>query len=105
MPKPAPHAVRAEHHPRHRGASNSESKPAPSSRPPRPAVQAIREDQDEIVEALLAKAKHGSYLHAKFLFDFAGLTCSSDEERAAREPSLAELLLEKLALEPLDPPL
>ena len=93
MPKLAAAEV---HRPRHRARQGADAAPA---RPPRPALQAIREDVDEIIEALLLKAKRGSYLHAKFLFDYAGLGSASDEARAAHEQSLAELLLEKLDLE------
>lgn len=85
------------HHPRRPGRRAAAE--APPARAPRPALQAIREDVDEIIEALLLKAKKGSYLHAKFLFDYAGLSSASDDQRAAHEQSLAELLLEKLALE------
>jgi hypothetical protein len=69
-------------------------------RPARPALQAIREDKDQIVEAMLAEARQGSYLHAKFLFEFAGISSADDEGNAAHQQSLAELLLEKLELVP-----
>jgi len=91
MPKPAIAPARAPHRPRHRQAEPQAPPP-----PPRPALQAIREDQDEIVEALLAQAKKGSYLHAKFLFEYGGLSSASDEERALHEQSLAEMLIERL---------
>lgn len=50
----------------------------------------------EILDALIDKAKAGSYLHANFLFVFAGLDGMEDEEDAEQGESLAELLLRKL---------
>ncbi len=51
-----------------------------------------------IVPALIDEAADGSYLHAKFLFDFAGI---STPERAPDDgpQSLAAILLERLALD------
>ena len=72
---------------------------APVDRPARPALQAIREDKDQIIEAMLLQARKGSYLHAKFLFDFAGIH-TAEEADAAQHPSLVQFLLEKLELEP-----
>ena len=71
----------------------------PADRPARPALQAIREDKDQIIEAMLLQARKGSYLHAKFLFDFAGIHTAEDTE-AAQQPSLVQFLLDKLELEP-----
>ena len=51
-----------------------------------------------IVPALIDEAAEGSYLHAKFLFDFAGI--STPERDPDDEPqSLAAILLERLALD------
>jgi hypothetical protein len=67
------------------------------------AREAILAARDEIVAGLIEKAKRGSYLHAKFLFDFAGLNPAAEAEAAAyaREASLARLLLDHLASEGL----
>ena len=97
MPKPDALGARVPYRPRrprHRAAPQVPAAPA------RPALEAIRQEKDAIVEALILQARKGSYLHAKFLFDFAGLSHASDEEQAAHQQSLAELLLEKLELEP-----
>lgn len=44
----------------------------------------------EIIAALIAAAKQGNHLQARFLFDFAGLSGATGE---APPPSLAETLL------------
>ncbi len=57
----------------------------------------------DITDALIAKAREGSYQHAKFLFDLvtAALPKPKDEDDDLPGPSLAEILLERLQL--LDP--
>ncbi len=52
----------------------------------------------KIVDSIIEKAEAGSYLHASFLFEFAGIAPAPPEE--ASEPSLAALLFERLGLEP-----
>jgi hypothetical protein len=61
------------------------------------SATAIRNAEPAIIAALIEQAAQGSYLHAKFLFDYAGL--SSAGSQAEREASLAEVLLERLGLE------
>jgi hypothetical protein len=63
------------------------------------AKLAIRDAKDEIVHNLIEKAKEGSYLHAKFLFDFAGLSNDAAVEAYEREGSLARILLDQLSSE------
>ncbi len=65
------------------------------------AKTAILAAKNEIVAGLIAQAKRGSYLHAKFLFDFAGLNPAAEAEAdaCAREASLARILLDQLASE------
>jgi len=63
----------------------------------RKAVAGVFRDLGEIVGALIGKAKAGSHLHAKLLFDFAGISAASlPPEAEAERPSLARLLMEKL---------
>ena len=59
--------------------------------------RAIRESAAEVVRKVIDKAKEGSYLHARFLFDFAGLDLkrSAPEETGDNE-SLAAYLLREL---------
>ena len=49
-----------------------------------------------IVNANIAQATKGSYLHAKFLFEFAGLQAVLPEPTDAEEESLAQMLLREL---------
>lgn len=70
------------------------------SGPARPALKAISEDKDKIVEAMLIQARKGSYLHAKYLFELAGITTADDAGMAAHQQSLAQYLIEQLQLEP-----
>lgn len=60
------------------------------------ARQKILKALPEILDGLIAKARGGSYLHANFLFAFAGLDEMEDEEESESGGSLAELLLSKL---------
>jgi len=65
----------------------------------------VRESLTEIIEGILQKAKEGSYLHARFLCEFAGIAFGEQEESGemddfARRHSLGALLRERL----VDPP-
>jgi len=54
---------------------------------------------EEIFSAVIGKAKEGSFQHAKFLLDFAGVEGAGNGEGSSPEPggeSLAELLLRRL---------
>lgn len=63
----------------------------------RKAVAAVFADLGLIVKAMIDRAKEGSHLHAKLLFDFAGISAASlPPEAGAEPPSLARLLMEKL---------
>ena len=63
-----------------------------------PVVAAILRATDDIFESHIKKAKEGSYQHAKFLFDFAGLP-SAQTQSAPEQESLASILLKKLELD------
>lgn len=59
--------------------------------------RSIRESAPEVVRKVIDKAKEGSYLHAKFLFDFAGLDLKQGPaEDAGDHESLAAYLLREL---------
>lgn len=101
MPKPAtrkptgntPPAVRAN------GAGWQPAPPADVTAAGSPlarAASAVEQAAPEIVKALIEEAKQGSYLHAKFLFDFAGLSPPPIE---TVEDSLATRLLRMLEIE------
>jgi len=63
----------------------------------RRAVAAVLGALDEIVKTMIARAQEGSYLHAKLLFDLAGISGASlPPEAGAEEPSLTRMLMEKL---------
>jgi hypothetical protein len=51
----------------------------------------------EMIKAVIGQGKEGSYLHTKFLFEFAGLTAIPAGDASA-EQSLAAVLLRALAL-------
>ncbi len=73
------------------------SKTAP---PAQDALTAIREAKNEIVVALIQQAKRGSYLHAKFLFEFAGITDAGDEAADNfSEDALVKFFVEQLRIE------
>lgn len=78
------------------------SEPAPELSPEqatREAVAAVFRNLGTIVQAMIGKAAEGSHLHAKLLFDFAGISAASlppESESEAEQPSLARLFLEKL---------
>ena len=71
--------------------------PKKKRRPPDGVAQILKARR-QIVLALIEQAKKGSYLHAKFLFDYARISQAEDPE-AEREVSLAELLLTRLRQE------
>ena len=52
----------------------------------------------DIVQAQIDKACEGSHLHARLLFDFAGLSGALASPAAAQDDSLARLLLEQLQI-------
>ena len=63
----------------------------------RKAVAAVFSGLGEIMTALIGKAKSGSHLHAKLLFEFAGISAASlPPEAGAERPSLAQMLIQKL---------
>jgi hypothetical protein len=87
----------------------AETEPAPAVLPEKPecahtspeeadahAVGIVRDRQCAIIEACCKQAEDGSYLHAKFVFDFAGIAPRADAAAEAREQSLAEELLTRL---------
>jgi hypothetical protein len=57
------------------------------------AAQRVISSTEEIIEALIEEARKGSYMHAKFLFDFARISVAPAETRSPEEQSLAALLL------------
>ena len=62
----------------------------------RAAVAAVFGNLGAIVQAMIDKAAGGSHLHARLLFDFAGISAASlPPESAAERPSLARLLMDK----------
>lgn len=85
---------------------NPETRKPPGDKKKKPAGQVKQEctqrvvnEMEEIIGALIKKAKDGSSQHAKFLFDFAGVEEGGGEEESSpgREAeSLAELLLRRL---------
>ena len=63
----------------------------------RRAVAAVFRALDGIVQVMIARALEGSHLHAKLLFDLAGISAVSlPPEVGTEEPSLTRLLMEKL---------
>ncbi len=65
----------------------------------RRAVAAIVRACPEIIQAQIEKASEGSYLHARLLFDFAGLSGALGSPAAEQDHSLARLLLQQLQIE------
>ena len=63
------------------------------------ARQKVIQALPDIIDAIIGKAADGSYLHANFLFAFAGIDQGQEAAEAEREQSLAELLLSRLDLE------
>ena len=77
----------------------SEQKPA-TKRGPTDGRKAILRARPGIIRALLKQARQGSWQHAKFLFEYAGVAHSDPPgQEAEPEQSLAALLLEKLQIE------
>jgi len=66
------------------------------------AVQAVERAALTIVKALIQQAQGGSYLHARFLFEFAGLAPAA--AGPAEGESLASLLLRQLREDAQQPP-
>ncbi|MDP9264088.1 MAG: hypothetical protein M3O85_07200 [Acidobacteriota bacterium] len=65
----------------------------------RKAVAAVFTNLGTIVQAMIDRAADGSHLHARLLFDLAGISAASlllPAEPAAEQPSLTRLLMEKL---------
>ena len=63
----------------------------------RRAVEAVFSALEGIVQVMIARANEGSHLHAKLLFDLAGISAALLPSAAgAGEPSLTRLLMEKL---------
>lgn len=63
----------------------------------RRAVAAVFSALDGIVQAMIEKAADGSHLHAKLLFEFAGISAESlPPEAGAEESSLIPRLMKKL---------
>src|SRR5436309_101349 len=65
------------------------------------AEQAIFQAMPDIVTALIAKAKGGSYLHANFLFNFAGADNrgpedDGDDDEQGNGGSMVDSLMKKL---------
>jgi hypothetical protein len=60
------------------------------------AVERVLRAVPEILDAMIEKAKSGSQQHAKFLFDWAKLEPSFNDDEEEATPSLAKFLLEKL---------
>ena len=59
----------------------------------------VMQEMTEIITAVIGKAKEGSFQHAKFLLDFAGVEGAGSGEGSSPEQggeSLAELLLRRL---------
>ena len=61
-------------------------------------AQAVKRALPGIVGALIEQAEQGSYQHARFLFEFAGIANLPPAE-APEEESLAALLFRELQLE------
>ena len=77
--------------------------PTAAGEPPAPeqatrkAVAAVFRALDGIVKVMIDRAMEGSHLHAKLLFEFAGISAASlPPEAGAEQPSLTRLLMEKL---------
>ena len=62
--------------------------------------QMVIDSAPAIIGALIDKAKDGSYLHARMLFEFAGLNGLA--EPVAKESPLVEILIRELGLK-IDP--
>jgi hypothetical protein len=56
----------------------------------------IRTSAPDIVRNVIAKAREGSYLHAKFLFELAGIDLTQTAQPDDGEESLSAYLLREL---------
>jgi hypothetical protein len=78
------------------------AKPQPAIDPEAAVAAAVADifcEMPEIVKAVIAKAKDGSYLHANFLFNFAGAENhghDGDDQEAEEEESLVDILMKRL---------
>lgn len=71
--------------------------PLPPEQATRRAVAAVFSALDGIVQAMIVRANEGSHLHAKLLFDFAGISGESlPPETSAEQASLIPRLMERL---------
>ena len=70
--------------------------PLPPEQVTRRAVAAVFSALEGIVQAMIARANEGSHLHAKLLFEFAGISAESLPPEAGAEPSLIPRLMKKL---------
>lgn len=68
-------------------------------------AQLIRQSAPEIVKKVIDKARDGSYQHAKFLFDLAGLDLArgGEDDEAGENESLAAFLRRELTAPPEGP--
>ena len=71
--------------------------PVPPEQATRRAVAAVFSALDGIVQAMIVRAIEGSHLHAKLLFEFAGISGESPTpEASAEQTSLIPRLMERL---------
>lgn len=84
----------------------TKSKPSPANRPKdiqtaaplKDAIIQIQEAKNAIIAAVIDRAKQdGSYQHAKWLFEFGGIT-PAGHSAPEDEPSLLRLLLDQLQI-------
>ena len=69
----------------------------PPEQATRRAVAAVFSALEGIVQAMIVRANEGSHLHAKLLFEFAGISAESlPAEAGAERPSLIPRLMKKL---------
>jgi hypothetical protein len=86
------------------------SKPSPQGTDPDAAiagaVDAIFRSMPEIVDALITKAKAGSYLHANFLFGFAGADNREpgEDDDDDEQGSMVDFLMKRLDAEAASEP-
>ena len=71
-----------------------------------PAAEALEQARQLVVWAtpsitrsIIRQAKQGSYLHARMLFDFVGLTAAQAPESASISP-IVEMLLREMEMPP-----
>lgn len=68
-------------------------------------AQLIRQSAPDIVKKVIAKAQEGSYQHAKFLFELAGIDLArgAEEDGDGENESLAAFLRRELTAPPEAP--